>query len=101
MVPQKKIVDLIKKHAELETELSSGKVDKKLFADKSKEYSDLNDIIKSVKLPKPGPISTIFSFFMFVWLVIFLIIFLSIRKFCPSDFFGIIIFISIGCYFFY
>ena len=36
MVPQKKIIDLIKKHAELEIELSSGKVDKKLFADKSK-----------------------------------------------------------------
>ena len=31
MVPQKKIVDLIKKHSELETELSSGKVDKKLL----------------------------------------------------------------------
>ena len=44
----KKIVDLIKKHAELETELSSGKVDKKLFADKSKEYSDLNDIINDL-----------------------------------------------------
>ncbi len=49
MVPQKKIMDLIKKHAELETELSSGKVDKKLFADKSKEYSDLNDIINEAK----------------------------------------------------
>ena len=49
MVPQKKIIDLIKKHAELETELSSGKVDKKFFADKSKEYSDLNDIINEAK----------------------------------------------------
>ncbi len=49
MVPQKKIIDLIKKHAELEIELSSGKVDKKLFADKSKEYSDLNDIINEAK----------------------------------------------------
>ena len=49
MVPQKKVEDLIQKHAELESELSSGKVDKKLFADKSKEYSDLNEIIKEAK----------------------------------------------------
>ena len=46
MVPIKKIVDLISKHALLETELSLGQVDKKLFAEKSKEYSDLNEIIK-------------------------------------------------------
>ena len=43
------VEDLIQKHAELESELSSGKVDKKLFADKSKEYSDLNEIIKEAK----------------------------------------------------
>ena len=49
MVPQKKVKDLIKKHAELESELSSGEIDKKLFADKSKEYSDLNEIIKEAK----------------------------------------------------
>ena len=49
MVPIKKIEDLISKHALLETELSSGKVDKKLFAEKSKEYSDLNEIIKEAK----------------------------------------------------
>ena len=49
MVPIKKIEDLIYKHALLETELSSGKVDKKLFAEKSKEYSDLNEIIKEAK----------------------------------------------------
>ncbi len=49
MVPQKKVKDLIQKHADLETELSSGKIDKKLFADKSKEYSDLNEIIKQAK----------------------------------------------------
>ena len=46
MVPIKKIADLISKHALLETELSLGQVDKKLFAEKSKEYSDLNEIIK-------------------------------------------------------
>jgi peptide chain release factor 1 len=49
MVPIKKITDLIFKHALLETELSSGQVDKKLFAEKSKEYSDLNEIIKEAK----------------------------------------------------
>ena len=49
MVPQKKVRDLISKHQQLESELSSGKVDKKLFAEKSKEYSDLNDIIKEAK----------------------------------------------------
>ena len=49
MVPLKTIDDLISKHSTLEKELSSGKVDRKLFAEKSKEYSDLNDIIKEVK----------------------------------------------------
>jgi len=49
MVPIKKIEDLISKHALLENELSTGKVDKKLFAEKSKEYSDLNEIIKEAK----------------------------------------------------
>ena len=33
----------------LEKELSSGKTEKKQFAEKSKEYSDLNDIIKQAK----------------------------------------------------
>jgi len=49
MVPLKTIDDLISKHSTLEKELSSGEVDKKLFAEKSKEYSDLNDIIKEIK----------------------------------------------------
>ena len=49
MVPIKKIEDLISKHSLLEKELSSGNVDKKLFAEKSKEYSDLNEIIKEAK----------------------------------------------------
>ena len=49
MVPIKKIANLISKHALLETELSLGQVDKKLFAEKSKEYSDLNEIIKEAK----------------------------------------------------
>ena len=49
MVPIKKVEDLIKKHSDLEKELSSGNFDKKLFAEKSKEYSDLNEIIKETK----------------------------------------------------
>ena len=49
MIPQKTIEDLISKHSLLEKELSSGEVDKKLFAEKSKEYSDLNEVIKDVK----------------------------------------------------
>ena len=46
MLPTSKVQQLILKHAKLEKELSSGEVDKKSFAEKSKEYSDLNDIIK-------------------------------------------------------
>ena len=49
MIPLNKIRDLISKHSLLEKELSSGEVDKKKFAEKSKDYSDLNDIIKEVK----------------------------------------------------
>ncbi len=49
MVPIKKIIDLISKHALLEAELSSGQINKKLFAEKSKEYSDLSEIIKEAK----------------------------------------------------
>ena len=47
MIPLKKVEDLIQKHKNLEKELSSGNVDKKLFATKSKEYSDLNEIISN------------------------------------------------------
>jgi len=49
MIPQKTIEELINKHSVLENDLSSGKIDKKLFAEKSKEYSDLNDIIEIAK----------------------------------------------------
>ena len=45
MVPISKVENIILKHAQLEKELSSGDIDKKKFAEKSKEYSDLNDII--------------------------------------------------------
>ena len=49
MIPLKTIEDLITRHSLLEKELSSGDVDKKLFAEKSKEYSDLNEIIDDTK----------------------------------------------------
>jgi peptide chain release factor 1 len=49
MIPLKTVEDLIDKHSKLEKDLSSGSVDKKLFAEKSKEYSDLNEIIESAK----------------------------------------------------
>ena len=46
MVPLSKVQELIIKHSKLEKDLSSQEIDKKSFAEKSKEYSDLNDIIK-------------------------------------------------------
>ena len=49
MIPQKTIEELINKHSILEKDLSSGKIDKKNFAEKSKEYSDLNEIIDDAK----------------------------------------------------
>ena len=49
MIPNKTIQDLITKHSNLEKELSSGNIDKKFFAEKSKEYSDLNEIINEAK----------------------------------------------------
>ena len=49
MIPQKTIEELITKHSILEKDLSSGSIDKKKFAEKSKEYSDLNEIIESAK----------------------------------------------------
>jgi len=49
MIPKKTVQELINKHSTLEKELSSGEIDKNLFAEKSKEYSDLNEIISSAK----------------------------------------------------
>ena len=45
MIPIEKVQDIIAKHDNLEKELSSGKIDTKLFAKKSKEYSSLGNII--------------------------------------------------------
>ena len=49
MIPSKKIEELILRHSNLEKDLSSGVIDKKLFAEKSKEYSDVNEVIDSAK----------------------------------------------------
>jgi len=49
MVPIDKVKDIIKKHISLEKELSAGNIDPKLFAKKSKEYSNLSSIIDTAK----------------------------------------------------
>ena len=49
MIPIKTIEELITKHSNLEKELSSGELDKKSFAEKSKEYSNINEIIDIAK----------------------------------------------------
>ena len=49
MIPQKTILDLLNKHSILEKDLSKGDIDKKIFAEKSKEYSDLNEIVDDAK----------------------------------------------------
>ena len=45
MIPLKKIREIISKHKTIEENLSSGSVEKKDFAKKSKEYSDLNEVV--------------------------------------------------------
>ena len=45
MIPLDKVKDLVTKHDSLEKELSTGSIDPKTFAQKSKEYSDLGNII--------------------------------------------------------
>ena len=49
MVPIDKVKDIINKHISLEKELSAGNIDPKLFAKKSKEYSNLGNIIDVAK----------------------------------------------------
>ena len=49
MVPIQKVKEIISKHNDLEKELSSGNVEPKLFAKKSKEYSNLGNIISIAK----------------------------------------------------
>ena len=49
MLPKDKVQNLIDRHFKLENELSSGEIEKKNYAEISKEYSDLNYIIKYAK----------------------------------------------------
>ena len=46
MIPINKVKDIIIKHNDLEKELASGSIDPKLFAKKSKEYSNLGHIVE-------------------------------------------------------
>ncbi len=45
MIPYEKVQDIISRHDTLEKELSLGNIDPKLFAKKSKDYSNLGNII--------------------------------------------------------
>ena len=45
MIPLKTVEELIIRHSSIEKDLSTGGLDNKLFAEKSKEYSDLNMLI--------------------------------------------------------
>ncbi len=49
MIPLKTIEELITRHSSIEKDLSSGGLNNKLFAEKSKEYSDLNEIVGNAK----------------------------------------------------
>jgi len=45
MIPLKKVHAIVVKYDSLEKELSTGTIDSKTFAQRSKEYSDLGNII--------------------------------------------------------
>ena len=49
MIPIDKVKKIIERHISLEKELSTGKVKPKLLAKKSKEYSDLKNILSPAK----------------------------------------------------
>ena len=49
MIPIKTVEELITKHSTLEQDLSASQIDKKLFAEKSKEYSNVNEIVENAK----------------------------------------------------
>ncbi len=49
MIPKVKVKEIVSKHSTLEKELSSGNIDSKNYAKKSKEYSDLGNIINTAK----------------------------------------------------
>ena len=47
MIPKEKVEAIVSKHNSIEKELSSGNIDPKKFAEKSKEYSELGNILKN------------------------------------------------------
>ena len=49
MLPKEKVQNLIDRHNKLEKQLSSGEIEKKKYAEYSKEYSDLSEIVKQAK----------------------------------------------------
>ena len=49
MIPKEKVEAIVSKHNSIEQELSSGNVDPKSFAEKSKEYAELGTILKNAK----------------------------------------------------
>ena len=49
MIPREKIEAIVAKHDNIEKELSSGSVDPKTYASKSKEYSELGSIVGLAK----------------------------------------------------
>ena len=49
MIPLKTVEELILRHSSIEKDLSTGGLDNKLFAEKSIEYSNLNEIVRSAK----------------------------------------------------
>ena len=49
MIPLEKVKKIIDKHSKLEIDLSATNIDKKKFAEMSKEYSDLNEVIDDAK----------------------------------------------------
>ena len=49
MIPIDKVIKILERHDSLEKELSTGKVDPKSLAKKSKEYSDLKKMVSQAK----------------------------------------------------
>ena len=49
MLPKEKIEQIIAKHSDIEKELSSGNIESKAYAQKSKEYADLSNIVDYAK----------------------------------------------------
>ena len=47
MIPKEKVEAIVSKHNSIDKELSSGNIDPKKFAEKSKEYSELGNILKN------------------------------------------------------